>query len=495
MAAATGRRETISRPFLSSRSIVFPAAFFDYSQEEIRTFILSRRTPFTIRSFCTMVKLETVDADEFGIEGVMLDYPLLHGAMITHTLIACMQRHQGLKAATLAYAQAQRDIFKVFVDDVFARYGVQPGHTTLYAVDVGWTGKSQRLLEKVLRACGYDVTLHGLYLASDAGCIEEQLAGLRAKGWLYNAGQPQRSELLGLHCKEIIEQVCSSELGAVKTYSADGDPVFGEDTKTLQQRIDLRRLRNAARRAIALYGQVSQQARDNGLAELLIDPVDYRNAYGGLVAFPTFDELTMIGRWSHDENNLSRNVEGLSSPYWETFARYATVQQFLESRSYWKVPELRRSRPALADSLVIRMMGGRHTQQEYSYPVRLGVMAEGEPAEFVDRQIFFSADGCAIVPNARICLLTSSFIFENTGNDMLRVEAVLISYYNTATRARIEKVIMPLFMDKPETAHMPSDLPPGGSFVVRAEGKQSAIYDSLFGMLSPVSVICCVRKI
>src|SRR5690606_2450765 len=135
----------------------------------------------------------------------------------------------------------------------------------------------------------------------------------KAKGWLYDSGSPRRSARLGLQSKEIIEQVCSSHLGAVLAYDEWGEPIFGPDTKSLHQQVSLRRLRNAARNAVLNILRNYKLMEAIGLMPHLTEPHSYRDAYLGMIAFPSEEEYSLFASWIHEENNLSDNTETLDS--------------------------------------------------------------------------------------------------------------------------------------------------------------------------------------
>ncbi|WP_237151733.1 hypothetical protein [Oryzibacter oryziterrae] len=484
VAAQIGRTDFLSIPFLSSRAILFSASFFDFSEDELETFLLSRRTPFTMRSFCTLVGLDAEKLSGEPLPAAYLDFPLIADTPLTSVLIAELARNADLRQQTLAYSAARRDMFKRYVDAVFARHGVgiEQGH--LYVADVGWSGRSQRLLERILGAIGYPVSLHGLYMATDTSSHVEHMLGLRAKGWLYDGGSPVQSSRLGLQSKEIIEQVCSSHLGAVNRYDDQGDPVFGSESKSFRQRNELRKLRNAARGAIREHGANHAMTKGSGLVSTLLDAAAYRNAYAALIAFPSDDEFELFGTWAHEENNLSDNVESLSSPYWRTFAAYATPQQFLEANVYWKLPEYQRTRPALADGLLLKMAGFHASAGEtpQAYSVRFTTQGENHDAQ---KLAYFSADGRAILSAARVCDAECSVTFRNLGARAFVVDAVLTCVHDTRDRSRHEKAMTGDLTKYPETSASAAFVPEGGEFTVRISRPAM--------MMVPLSVILCVR--
>ncbi len=484
IAAQIGWNDFVSLPFLSSRSILFGGCFFDCSEEELETFLFHRRTAFTIRTFCRLVSLDSITAADFGIDTAYLDFPLVHGSAWTSHLIAAMARHEALKQAALNFAVARRAIFKRYVDAAFTRHGVRTEQGFLYVADVGWSGRSQRLLERILRVLGYDVALHGLYLATDASSHVEHMQGLRAKGWLYDAGAPTRTGALALQSKEIIEQVCSSHLGAVKSYDDEGDPVFGSESRNLVQRNDLRKLRNAARSAVIRHGSNSVMLQKAGLERHLVDPAPYRNAYASLIAFPCPGEYELFSGWAHEENNLSDNVETMSSAYWKTFAAYASAQQFLEASAYWKLPEFQRIRPGLADSLLLKMAGlhSFNGEEQHPYSVRTKSFFETSRRR---RTAYFSNDGRAVMSVACVCETGTTFTFCNEGHRAFEVDAVLICTYETRVRTRHETILLPDFGRHPEIGTSQSLVPPHGEFIVNVFKPAR--------MIVPVSILLCIR--
>lgn len=486
VAAKTDRPALVSLPFLSSRSIVFSCSFFDFSEAELEAFLLSRRTPFTIRTFCELVGLKQIDPAGFGVPPEHLDFPLLPGAELTPVLIAALQNHAALKEICLAFSEQNRQAFKRYVDAAFERHGVDSSGGVIYVADVGWSGRSQRLMKRVLQAIGHDVELRGLYMATDHASRVEHMLGLRAKGWLYDGGAPHRAALLGLQSKEIIEQVCSSQLGAVRTYDAAGDPVFGRETKSLRQCNELRQLRNAARHSIDQFASFLAEVEPKGLAPALLSPAGFRDAYAGLLTFPSDAEYALFSTWEHEENNLSDNVEMLGSPYQKLFARYATPQQFLETHAYWKLPEFRHARPQLADSMLLKQAQLPSCVQEDSYGFSVTIDQFGALTR-KERTAYFSQDGRGVLSAVHFCQGGSRFRFRNDGGQVLEVDAVLISAHDTRSRDRLETVFEPDFSRFPALQGSNRHVPPGAEFIVQIENP--ALY------AAPVSVILCTRRL
>ncbi len=489
IAPQIGRDGLISLPFLSSRSIIFSCCLFDFTVDELEEFFYARRTPFSVKTFCDLLgdTLDISDMNEFPKE--LIEYPLIEGAALSDAAIAALADFAPVKKAALDYSTRQRAIFKRYVDAAFERHGIPGDAKVFYAMDVGWTGCSQKLLKRILNAIGYDVDVRGLYFATTNSSRNQHILGLKAKGWLYDGGLPAQEAVLGLQCKEIIEQVCSSHLGAVRTYDENGDPVFEAVTKDLSQRIELRRLRNAAREVIATYGEVLQLARTAGLEAELINPRRYRTAYGALMTFPTNDEYAMISGWAHEENNLSDQVETLTSNYWRFFARYATPRQYLEGRSYWKIPEFIHARPQLADAILSQSRGLPPTKHERKYPFAVEVKRRGVFEERRSVEVFFALDNVAIVSLSHVGNLDSAFTFTNRGSEHIVIDAVLVSYYQTFMRERFERILLPDFENHPSTSGNSSSLAPGAAFMVRNVGEPFGP----FSRMTPMTVICCVR--
>lgn len=481
----SGRDDFVSLPFLSSRSIVFSCSFFDFSKDELETFLLSRRTPFTIRTFCALVGLDVLAAESFGLEAKHLDFPLISGAALTPILIEAIARNAAIKQAALTFSEQKRASFKRYVDAAFKRHQVQSPNGVIYVADVGWSGRSQRLLERVLHAIGYPVELRGLYMATDQASRTEYMLGLKAQGWLYDGGSPLRSAALGLQSKEIIEQVCSSELGAVQTYDLEGNPVFGQESKSLKQRNDLRQLRNAARDAVHYFCTFQDRLKNDNLKRALLLPQPYRDAYAALLTFPSEDEYALFSAWGHEENNLSSNVENLGSEFLNVFASYATPQQFLETHAYWKLPTFRRVRPQLADSMLLRLAGLPTFAKEEPVPYYVKLHSLHTQSNF-SRTAYFSLDDRAVLSLTAFIQGGCEFTFRNDGLRLFEVDAVLVAGYDMRTRERFEAVLQPDFTQYTEYHISDRRVPHGAEF--RIHVRKDSMHSAL------VSVVLCVRR-
>jgi hypothetical protein len=177
----------------------------------------------------------------------------------------------------------------------------EPGLTL---VDLGWGGTIQLYLARALRIAGIDNEPAGLYLATDRRSERVYLAGLRAEGYLAQAGSPARVAGTVSRSPEIVEQCVNALCGSLIGFTEDGDPVLGETGDSPSQNAERRTVhdgvlafqRNWNRYVEAAGGDwpclAEAQAVRDRLARILVSALEV----------PTPEEAAVFGNWVHEDN-------------------------------------------------------------------------------------------------------------------------------------------------------------------------------------------------
>lgn len=173
----------------------------------------------------------------------------------------------------------------------------------LTLVDLGWGGTIQVQLEHVLRAMRTGVRTAGLYLATEERSTRLHRAGLRAEGYLGQAGHPREVVETLRRSPEAIEQCINSLCGSLIDFADDGSPVLAPQESSASQDVE----RRAAQDGIVAFqhqwnrytqnsdGSWPDLARDNAARRL-------GNILTAALKAPTGEEAALFGKWLHDDN-------------------------------------------------------------------------------------------------------------------------------------------------------------------------------------------------
>ncbi|MGW5416023.1 HAD family hydrolase [Actinomadura geliboluensis] len=174
----------------------------------------------------------------------------------------------------------------------------------LTLVDLGWGGTIQRQLARALEIARIDVRPAGLYLATDDRSARVYLAGLRAEGYLAQAGHPAHVAATVTRSPEIVEQCVNALCGSLIGYGEDGSPVLGETSDSPSQNAERRTVQDGIlafqrlwnRYVTASGGEWPELARPRAardrLARILVAALES----------PTPEEAAVFGNWTHEDN-------------------------------------------------------------------------------------------------------------------------------------------------------------------------------------------------
>ncbi len=173
----------------------------------------------------------------------------------------------------------------------------------LALVDLGWRGTIQLQLASVLRIAEIDCVPVGFYLATDEAITRLYQAGLRAEGYLGQAGHPDRIVHTITRSPEVLEQCVSARCGSLVDFTDEGTPILGPEDSGPSQLAE----RHAVQRGIVAFQQNWLRYADSvgpNWPELTGESARDRlaNILTSALRTPTSAEAAMFGNWSHGDN-------------------------------------------------------------------------------------------------------------------------------------------------------------------------------------------------
>lgn len=171
-------------------------------------------------------------------------------------------------------------------------------------VDLGWGATIQYQLAKALRIAEVEVVPAGLYLATDYRATKVYLGGMRADGYLGQAGHPHEIVDTIVRSPEILEQSVNALCGSVVGFGEDGSPVLGPMSESNSQQAE----RRAVHEGILAFQRNWNRYVDNsdgswpGLAQSDHAKKRLANIVVSALRTPTAEEAGVFGNWEHEDN-------------------------------------------------------------------------------------------------------------------------------------------------------------------------------------------------
>jgi FMN phosphatase YigB (HAD superfamily) len=281
-----------AKPIWLSRHVVSIAALDSFDTRSVKEFI-RRSYHLTVWQLLAMLHLRIGDVPALAAE---LD-TVLDNEIIAERVAVAITESPHLRNRLAVTITAMRDRLLTVL-----RTNGALDHPELTLVDLGWGGTIQFYLAEVLRVANTGVTPAGLYLATDNRSIRVYLAGLRAEGYLAQAGHEDNVAATLSRSPEIIEQCVNALCGSLVDFADDGSPVLGPAANSPSQNAE----RKAAQDGILAFQQQWNRYVDNaagnwpdlgaGGAERLA------NVLVSALKAPTPDEAVVFGNWQHEDN-------------------------------------------------------------------------------------------------------------------------------------------------------------------------------------------------
>ena len=301
-AAAARGWELRARPIWLSRQATSLGTLESVEPAAVHEFI-RRRYHMTVRQLLDMLRLRPGDVPSIAEQvDTLLDTP-----QIVDKVSFALTETPHLRNLLSVAVNAARDRLLVSL-----RAAGALDEPELALVDIGWRGTIQLQLAKVLRAAEIPVRPTGFYLATDAAITRLYQVGLRAEGYLGQAGEPADVVRTLTRSPEVLEQCASALCGSLIDFTDDGEPILADDEDWATQKAE----RAAVQRGILAYQRQWLRYVDidaGGWPELTGPAARARlaNVLTSALRAPTPDEASMFGNWLHEDNFGSRVVTKL----------------------------------------------------------------------------------------------------------------------------------------------------------------------------------------
>lgn len=293
-AAAARGWDVHARPVWLSRFVTSLAGLDPHDTGAVHAFIRSGYR-LTVRQALTVLELQPGDVPGLAAE---LDTVIDNGDIadrvaraLTETPHLCNRLAVTVTAARERMLRSLRDAGAL--DD-----------PELTLVDLGWGGTIQRQLARALEIARIDVRVSGLYLATDNRSERVALAGLRAEGYLAQAGHPAHVAATITRSPEIVEQCVNALCGSLIGFSPDGEPVLGDTPDAPSQNAERRTVQDGVLAFQQLWNRYVA-ASGGDWPDLARPPAARDRLARILVAAlesPTADEASVFGNWTHEDN-------------------------------------------------------------------------------------------------------------------------------------------------------------------------------------------------
>jgi FMN phosphatase YigB (HAD superfamily) len=281
-----------AKPVWLSRHVTSVAALDCADTDSVHEFILQRHR-LTVRQLLTTLSLRPGDVPALAEElDTVLDTP----RMVARVSVALTETPH-LKNRLAVTTTASRERLLKALRDAGAL-----NDPDLMLVDLGWGGTIQFQLARVLQLAQTGVTTSGLYLATDERSTRLLQAGLRAEGYLGQAGHPREIVWTLTRSPEVIEQCVNALCGSLIDFDDNGSPVLGPQAGTHSQNVE----RKAAQDGILAFQQQWNRyvgASDGAWPDLTGSARDrLANILTSSLKVPTAEEASVFGNWQHEDN-------------------------------------------------------------------------------------------------------------------------------------------------------------------------------------------------
>ncbi|HEX3781569.1 MAG TPA: HAD family hydrolase [Pseudonocardiaceae bacterium] len=282
-----------ARPIWLSRQATSLGTLDTVEPASVHEFI-RRRYHLTVRALLDMLHLRAGDVPSLAEHGdTLLDTPA-----IVDTVSAALTETPHLRNLLTVAATSARERLLASLRAAGALDAPE-----IALVDLGWQGTIQLQLAKVLRIAEIEVCPVGFYLATDEAITRLYQVGLRAEGYLGQAGHPDRTVHTITRSPEVLEQCVNALCGSVIDFTEDGTPVLAPEEGCPSQHAE----RHAVQRGITAFQQNWLRYAERGGAgwpELIGGAARARlaNILTSALRAPTVDEAAMFGNWLHEDN-------------------------------------------------------------------------------------------------------------------------------------------------------------------------------------------------
>ncbi|MCU1680547.1 MAG: family hydrolase [Amycolatopsis sp.] len=281
-----------AKPIWLSRQVTSIAALAGADQASIHEFV-RKRHQLTVRQLLVMLHLRVGDVPHLAQD---LDTVLDNDDIASRVGLALTETpHLANRLAVSATTARERLLISLRKAGALDR-------PDLTLVDLGWGGTIQRQLAQVLKLAQLDIAPVGLYLATDDRSVSVLMAGLRAEGYLGQAGHPREIAGVLARSPEVLEQSVNALCGSLIDFAEDGSPVLGVSAGSTAQNLERGAVQAGIRAFQAQWNRYVGTAA--GRWPLLVGDARDRlaNILVASLKLPTAEEASVFGNWEHEDN-------------------------------------------------------------------------------------------------------------------------------------------------------------------------------------------------
>jgi FMN phosphatase YigB (HAD superfamily) len=293
-AAAVRGWDLVAKPIWLSRHVTSLACLDAFDEDSVHEFI-RRSYQLSVRQLLSILHLRAGDVPGLASE---LNTIIDNGGIAERVSIALTETPhlQNRLKGTMTAARER------LLRSLKAAGALESPDLTL--VDLGWGGTIQAQLAKALKIAEIDITPAGLYLATDDRAIRCYQLGLRAEGYLAQAGVPTDVAATIVRSPEVLEQCVNALCGSLIGFTEDGAPVLGQVSESNAQNSERLAVQDGilafqstwnryVRNSDGAWSDLARpQAAKDRLANILVSALKS----------PTAEEAGVFGNWVHEDN-------------------------------------------------------------------------------------------------------------------------------------------------------------------------------------------------
>jgi FMN phosphatase YigB (HAD superfamily) len=282
----------VAKPIWLSRQVTSIGALDSADRDSVNEFI-RKRYGLTVGQLLSLLHLSPGDVPWLAEQ---LDTVLDNDELSSRVSIALTESPHLTNRLTVTATAGRERLLKALRN----AGALDSGEITL--VDLGWGGTIQLQLAKVLRIANIGIEPAGLYLATDNRSTKLHRAGLRAEGYVGQAGHPH--EVVGIIARspEVLEQSVNALCGSLVDFDDDGAPVLGTAVGATSQNLE----RQAVQDGIVAFQKQWNRYVTNAGGEWpnLTGTAKHRlaNIITASIKSPTAEEASVFGNWEHEDN-------------------------------------------------------------------------------------------------------------------------------------------------------------------------------------------------
>lgn len=426
--------------FLTSRAALSKGNFYKADYVELEKYFLGRRLPLTVRKFISVFDLN-IKCESLPFDETCLDYPIRRECEVSKKILLQLAANTSFSSALLdSSAKARERLIKYFESQLGSKIEkLHQGSLTILIADVGWSGSSQRIFEKIIKTRYPSVNIRGRYLMLSDGAYKNFIAGVDLEGWLLNLGEIADFGNTIMPVKELLEQVLMAEMPSTVNYTEDGKPIFfdGENKTPILQKIQIQRIQKLVLSFLDSYWQLCKSYEENEVfnrVSFLGQEEFFRTTLAAQAYSPEERELELFGRWEHEDNDVAFVQEKIINNMQQHLFQHATLREIFRTPSYWHLGNLQLCKSQLKEKFFVQQLTGEYGLQDVYRDTSISYQIVNQDNEILseaDARIELTDDNTGII----VCHLYTQdpvrIVYTNTSGMNLSLDRVLLESYDT----------------------------------------------------------------